>query len=90
MVHANCFHSFSQISLHVVWALKEGSSDKSLSGWFDGAVTRLFSGNTDVLWRDVDATDTRTEQLEKDIRGFKFQKTIDVGYLNNISRLCHP
>lgn len=65
--HVNCFLSFWQISLHVVWALKEWRGAKSLSGGFDGLVTRFlqFSGNTDVSLRDEDATDTRIEQLER-------------------------
>lgn len=88
--HVNCFLSFWRITLHVVWALKEWRGAKSLSGGFDGLVTRFlhFSGNTDVLLRDEDSTDTRIEQLEKDGRGFTFQKIVTVGYLNNDSRLC--
>lgn len=87
--HVNCFLSLWRITLHVVWALKEWRGAKSLSGGFDGLVTRFlhFSGNTDVLLRDEDATDTRIEQLEKDGRGFTFQKTVTVGYMNNDPRL---
>lgn len=64
---------------------------KSLSGGFDWLVTPFshFSGNTDVLLKDEDATDTRIEQLEKYGLGFTFQKTVAIGYLNNDSRLCH-
>lgn len=89
--HVNCFLSLWRITLHVVWALKEWRGAKSLSGGFDGLVTRFlhFSGNTDVFLRDEDATDTRIEQLEKDGRGFTFQKTVTVGYMNNDPRLCH-
>lgn len=89
--HVNRFLSFWRISLHVVWALQEWRGAKSLSGGFDGLVTRFshFSGNTDVLLRDEDATDTRIEQLEKDGRGFTFQKTVTIGYLNIYYRLCH-
>lgn len=53
-------------------------------GVLDGLVTQFihFSGNTDVLLRDEDAADTRIEQLEKDGRGFTFQKTATVGDMN--------
>lgn len=84
MFHVNCFLSFWRISFHVVRALRERRGAKPLSGGFDGLVMRFlyFSGNTDVLFTDEDASDIVIEQLERDGRGFTFQKTVTVGFMN--------
>lgn len=47
--------------------LNPSAGETGVGGGVDGLVKRLFhfSGNTDVLLRDEDATDTRVGQLEK-------------------------
>lgn len=82
--HVNCPRRLEKHSPCCV-SFKGMRGAKSLRGGFDGLVTRFlhFSGNTDVLLRDEDATDTRIEQLERDEGGFTFQKTLTAGYTNN-------